>query len=84
MMYYGPHEAYWGGAGVFGLFSGLIMVVFWVLFIMLIIWVIREARGKHPHHFRFSSSALDILKERYAKGEIDKEEYEEKKKVLSD
>ena len=82
-MMYGFYNGYggWGAGSMMGWFGGgIVMILFWILFIGLIAWIAREASGRHSHHS--SSSALDILKERYAKGEIDKEEFESKKKDL--
>ena len=55
------------------------MLFFWVAFVLFIIWIVRQVSGGKTDE---KSKALDILKERYAKGEIDKKEFEEKKKVL--
>jgi len=79
---YGLYNDYgWGAGSMIGWFGGgVMMIVFWVLFIALIVWIVREVSGKNA---RSSSQALDILKERYAKGEIDKEEFDSKKKDLS-
>ena len=80
---YGLYNGYegWGIGNMMGWFGGgIMMVAFWVLLIALIVWVIREIGGKNS---RSNSNALDILKERYAKGEIDKREFEEKKKDLT-
>ena len=63
--------------GWFG--GGIMMIVFWGLFVAFIVWVVREVGGRNH---RSNSNALDILKERYAKGEINKEEFEAKKKDL--
>lgn len=80
---------YWGygyGSPWYGMFGGLIMILFWILIIGLIIMALRRSR-RHDHMFwdenRGDGRALDILKERYAKGEIDKKEFEEKKKDLT-
>ncbi len=81
--------------GYFDPINTVFHVLFWVLLVWLIVWIIRGARRRryemmhsmwctgancsHPSH----GGAMSLLKERYAKGEISTEEFEEKKKVLS-
>lgn len=83
-MMYGLYDNYgWGIGNMMGLFGGgIMMLVFWVLLVLFIVWIVREVSGKNTRS-RSESDALEILKERYAKGEIDKKEFEEKKKDLT-
>ena len=79
-MMYGLYDSYggWGPGAMMSWFGGgIMMILFWVLAIIFIVWIIREISGENSR-----SNALEILKERYAKGEIDKKEFEEKKKDL--
>lgn len=55
------------------------MVLFWAAVILLILWLYRQLRGGAP---ATDESALDILKKRYAKGEITGEEFERMKRDL--
>jgi len=60
----------------------LIMVLFWILVIMGIIWLVKLSTTKNNGQSK-PLDALEILKTRYAKGEIGQEEFEEKKKNLT-
>ncbi len=89
----GDHPGYggWGHMMDWGwgpmMFGGLMMVVFWggIIFaiVLAVVWLGGAAsHGAAPPTSR--KSALDILQERFAHGEIDKDEFEERKRLLSD
>ena len=75
-----------GSGSVWG-WSGAIMMIFFWLLIILAIWaVIKRISGQEKDLTRDSTahkSAIEILKERYARGEINKKEFEEMKKDLA-
>lgn len=63
-----------GGFGIMGIW----MVLFWGLIIWLVVVLVRRTPERHE-----GETALEILKRRYARGEISSEEYEAKKKELT-
>ena len=69
--------SFWPGMGGF-----FIWVLFWIG-ISALIWHGRGGRSYRHRHGFSEQTPLDILKTRYAKGEIDKQEFEEKKKDLN-
>jgi len=65
--------------GGFGMGFGGIL---WIAIIALIVFLVWQYLRQDKNLGNSKHSPLEILKQRYAKGEIDKEEYEEKKRDL--
>ena len=76
---WGMHPMWWGAWG-FGMM--FMMILFWGLIIVGIVLLIRWLLGQGRERESRSDSALEILRQRYARGEINKEEFEAKKKDL--
>lgn len=59
--------------------------IFWIFIIVLIVWLVvnQSNRNRQSYLPPQQETALDILKKRYAKGEISKDEFEQMKKDLS-
>lgn len=78
-------RSHWGWGGMWP--GGVGMLLFWGVIILLIVLVVRGLSGGRADRGASSApaanSALQILQERFARGEIDKDEYEERRKVLA-
>jgi putative membrane protein len=74
----GPGMMYGYGGGWY---MGIMMILFWGLIIWGVIALIRYFGGNRQINNQ-GSSALEILKRRYAQGEVNRDEYEEKKRTL--
>lgn len=79
MMGYGGWNNMTDGNG-FGILGWIPMLLFWVLLILGVVALLRYL-GRSGQHDS-GKTPLEILKERYAKGEIDKKEFEQMKKDL--
>jgi putative membrane protein len=77
--FWGMHPM-WGMWGAWGMGMMFMMLVFWGLVIVGLVlglrWLVSQGRESR------SDTALDILRQRYARGEMDKEEFEAKKRDL--
>ncbi|WP_041326890.1 SHOCT domain-containing protein [Robiginitalea biformata] len=64
-------DGHWGG----------MHFIWWIIWLILLIWIFFVPYDI-PYRKNENENPNDILKKRFAKGEISKEEYEESKKVL--
>lgn len=78
----------WGEFGGWGMGFGVaLMIMFWVLVVVgivaLVRWLLpgpgRDQGGTEPPH---GKTPLEILRERYARGEIDRDEFQQKKRDM--
>ena len=73
----------WNGFVGWGMGYGFIfMLLFWGLIILGIVTLIRWLAPSFPSRSPDNKTPLEIVQERYARGEIDREEYEKKKRDL--
>ncbi len=86
-MGYGPGYGMMSGYGYGGYYGPVHMVVWAVILIAIIVgvvWLVRSMSASNPHHLSPKRSAgLDVLEERYARGEINRDEFLQKKKDIA-
>lgn len=72
-----------GGYGGYGMGMGWWWII-GLIIVIAVVWMVVKGMNKNNQstNQRTGKTALDILKERYASGEIDKEEFEERKRNL--
>ena len=82
---YGRGQGMMGWGYSMGWPMGIFMLLFWGAVLLGIIFLMRSFFSKNGQGQNLTAETpLDILKKRYAKGEIDQEEFEAKKRVLEE
>jgi putative membrane protein len=76
------------GFGWWMLWGTLMMVVFWGGIVALVVWAVHSlsrggTRSSQGRDADASPTPLDIAKQRYARGEIDREEFERMRRDLA-
>lgn len=83
---YGPGMMWWGGGWWSMIFGPLFMILMLAVLISAVVLLVRwlggpwQGSGSPPP----GRTPFDILKERFARGEIDKQEFEERRRVLGE
>ena len=86
---WGPHMMGWGGGWYAMIFGPFFMILFLAVLVAVVAILVRWVGGPWhgalpPHQFPPVRTPLDILKERFARGEIDKAEFEDRRRVLGE
>jgi len=74
-----------GGWGM-GWFGGIFMILFWILILVGLVFLIKcliQSTSRARDNGQSGHRALEILKERYARGKIDKAQFEDMKRDLA-
>jgi putative membrane protein len=82
-MHYWEHPNMVFGYHTGGLIGLFIYAAFWIFVAFLILTIVRIFRGQKGFNKENGNETLEILKKRYAKGEINKKEFREMKKEIS-
>jgi putative membrane protein len=88
---WGQHMPYmmWDGSWYAMIFGPLFMILGLAVVIAVVVLLVRWLGGpwygaQPPQHLPPARTPLDILKERFARGEIDKQEFEERRRLLGE
>ena len=87
MWHYGPGWGMmggWSGFGGYGAFGMIVWLLILAGIVAAVVWIFRAASTQGNTSSDHRSSGLDLLEERYARGEINRDEYLLKKRDLSE
>ena len=72
-----------GGWHMMGGYGGLLMWILLIVGIVLVVFLVMQLTKSNGPQNKSQETALDILKKRYARGEINKEEFERMKQDMT-
>lgn len=76
---YGHTDGMFSGGMFFG--GGILMWLFWLILLVVLVYALKDIFGS-VNKSSSSDEAMEILKKRFARGEIDEAEFEQRKKQL--